>query len=192
VKQKWLWVVLAVPVLLFFCECVYYFKIYLTSAVIPDSVDLVLVYSGDEDRARMAHRVWKDQPQGPLFLFSGWNYTEPQLEWELGLPPARFFIENRALTTDQNARYSAPILRKLGVHSVLLSLPWYHLPRSLFLTRYYLRGSGITVTPFATSHPRRLLWAGFHLALELVKFWGSLMRVGLAHFGVENWPPPHS
>jgi uncharacterized SAM-binding protein YcdF (DUF218 family) len=147
-----------------------------------------LVYSGDGDRPKLAD-LWSHRPQAPLFLFSGCDYSQGVLEREMGLGPDRILLEGRAKTTDQNARYSAPLIRRLGVHSVVLALPWYHLPRALFLTRFYLRGSGITVTPFATLEVPDPWWTSARFYTEIFKFWGSLFRIGLSWIGTDDWPP---
>jgi uncharacterized SAM-binding protein YcdF (DUF218 family) len=187
VKRKWIWFAVAVPVILILCQLAYFMGIYQGKLLVPDPVDLVLVYSGDEDRASLAQQ-WSG-PKGPLFLFSGFDYSQTALDKEMGLGPDRINVEDRAKTTDQNARFSAPMLRRLGVHSVLLALPWYHLPRALFLTQFYLIGSGITVTPFATEPVPEHWWATSHFHTELLKFWGSIFRIGLSWIGIDDWPP---
>lgn len=150
----------------------------------PPPTDLVMVYSGGDDRLSIA-KHWGDPKT--LFLFSGWDYNREGLEKSLGLGD-RMLVEDKARTTDQNARYCAPLIRAAGVHSVVLALPWYHLPRALFLTDYYLKGSGVTVLPYATVP----LPSGWVLRPqfweELFKFWGSLGRVGLASLGWETGP----
>ncbi len=150
--------------------------------------DLVLIYSGNEDRTEF-FREWTG-PR-PIFLFSGEDYNSWKLkrEVESGKP---FLLENRARTTDQNARYCAPMILRTGAKRVVLALPWYHLPRALFLTRYYLLGRGISVTPYATTPlPSGWFFRPFFWE-EMVKFWGSLGRIALSWVGVENWPPPSS
>ena len=117
----------------------------------------MLVYSGGDDRTSFASR-WKETPS--LFLFSGWDYQRAQLLKSLGLPGGKLLVEDKARTTDQNARFCAPVIRSLGVKRVTLALPWYHLPRALFLTRlslFRIRRFG-----FALRHdrPRAPLVAG--------------------------------
>jgi uncharacterized SAM-binding protein YcdF (DUF218 family) len=187
VKRKRFWVFAFIPLLLILGQLAYFSAVYLEKPLIPDKADLILVYSGDGDRAALV-RQWA-VPKGPLFLFSGWDYSQTALDKELGLGPDRIWLENQARTTDQNARYSAPIIRRLGVHSVLLALPWFQLPRALFLTRFYLSGTGIQVTPVATIPVGHDWRREFLFAMEIPKFWGSLFRIGLSWVGVEHWPP---
>jgi len=158
--------------------------------VLPFPADLVLVYSGPENRTRLVPE-WNRKDPAARFLFSGQDYSRQRLETALHLGD-RMTVEDRARTTDQNARYTAPLVRKAGAKRVTLALPWYHLPRALFLTRLYLMGSGVTVTPYATLAAPDHWWLNRNFYAELLKFWGSLARIGLSWFGVENWPRPES
>jgi uncharacterized SAM-binding protein YcdF (DUF218 family) len=148
---------------------------------------LVVVYSGTDDREGWI-RGWAKERVSVLFLFSGADYTIKRLEDTTGLPDSRILLENRANTTDQNARYSAPLIEKSGLKAVVLALPWYHLPRAMFLTRLYLLGADIKVVSYATMPLpphwffNRLFWN------DMVKFWGSLGRVVLSWIGIDNWP----
>ncbi len=168
-------------------QALYYASVFANLPTVIPPADMILIYSGPDDRTEIL-RDWGDKPS-PLFLLSGQDYTAWKLQRELksGRP---MLVEDWARTTDQNARYCAPIVLKKGVKQVVLALPWYHLPRAMFLTRVYLRGTGVTVAPYATVavpsgwYLRPIFW------IEMVKFWGSLMRVGLSHFGVQDFPPP--
>jgi uncharacterized SAM-binding protein YcdF (DUF218 family) len=181
------WAVIAIPLFIFLGQLTYFYWIYHEKPIIPEKVEMVLIYSGAEDREDAA-RFWGQLPNSPLLLFSGQGYSPIILSKELGISQNRILVEGRAKTTDQNARYCAPIIGQLKVHSVLLALPWYHLPRALFLTRYYLLGSGITVKPYATI-PLPPGWFFNHWFWEeLFKFWGSLGRIVLSWFGIEDWP----
>jgi len=149
------------------------------------AADLVLVYSGGEDRLSVVQQL-DGEGKSPKILFSGWDYTRARLERVLAWDPARMLVEDRSRTTDQNARFCAPIIRGTGAKKVVLALPWYHLPRALFLTRYYLLDSGITVTPYATTPLPPHWWSRKNYYLELLKFWGSLGRIALSWVGFEN------
>lgn len=166
-------------------ETAYFIRVYLSSASTPGKTDMVLIYSGYEDRVGK-YLDWAKADPSILFLFSGWDYQKPKLNKALGVEPSRVLVEYRARTTDQNARFCAPIIRAKGIHSVVLALPWYHLPRALFLTRLYLAGSGVTVTPYATIPLPEDWWKHREFPVELYKFWGSLMRIVLSWAGFDR------
>lgn len=166
-------------------EGVYFACIYYSLPKTTPSAELVLVYGGDWKRANFI-AGWDGPGPPPIFLISGWNFFIPNPSILMG---KRVQMENQSKTTDQNARYCAPLIIAAGVKKVVLALPWYHLPRALLLTRYYLRGSGVTVEPYATS-PLPENWIfNFWFQQEYLKFWGSWIRVGLSWIGIEDWPP---
>jgi hypothetical protein len=103
---------------------------------------------------------------------------------------ARVVLDPTGATTDQNARQAAAYIRKGGYQRVLLDVGWFHVPRALFLTRLYLAGSGVKVAACSKSPLPPGWWAQPLLHTEILKFWGSLGRVGLAFFGWETGPPP--
>lgn len=187
-KKKILWCA-CLLMLLVSVEAAYYAAVYRGSSILPPEAGLVLVYSGDNSRTAFVPQ-WAQRERDSFFLFSGWDYSFDGLRRTLKLDPARMKVEGRARTTDQNARYCAPLIREAGARSVVLALPWYHLPRALFLTRYYLLGSGIAVTPYATQPAPARWWLNHNFYLEFAKFWGSLARIVLSWFGVEDWPRP--
>jgi uncharacterized SAM-binding protein YcdF (DUF218 family) len=173
---------------LFLFQILYYIWVFKTLAVIPPPADLVLIYSGGDDRETAA-RNWRGQAMPPLFLFSGWEYKREDLRRSTGLPDSRFLVEDRAKTTDQNIRYSLPLIQRSGAQKLILALPWYHLPRALFLTRLYLMGTGDSVIAYATLPLPAGWWKAWDFWREIIKFWGSLFRITLSWIGIENWPP---
>jgi uncharacterized SAM-binding protein YcdF (DUF218 family) len=176
-----------IGVLLFVLEALYFTLVFENlSSARPDD-HLVVIYSGSDDRMGLV-REWSEEKPDVLFLFSGWDYTTEMVEDYTGLKSSKCILETRARTTDQNARYSSLLIRKVGVKDVVLALPWYHLPRALFLTRYYLWGSGISVKPYASITLPKGWWLSSWFWQEIVKFWGSWVRVFLAGLGIEDWP----
>lgn len=169
-------------------EAGYYAWVFKTLPSHEPTADLVLVYSGSENRALVA-RDWNGPGASPIFLFSGWDYQRSKLRKATGLADARFMVEDRAKTTDQNIRYSLPFIQGAGAQRLVLALPWYHLPRALFLTRFYLLGKGIAVEPYATIPVPKDWWRTWDFWREMIKFWGSLLRVVLSWFGIVDWPP---
>lgn len=155
----------------------------------PTSVEMMVVYSGSIDLAT----AWREacDLKADSFLTSGVEWPRAYVKKTTGYGHnfPKLLVEDRAYTTDQNARYSAPLIRNSRAKHVVLFENWFHLPRSLFLTRFYLWGSGIRVEPVAIDDLPPHWWMNKYFWPEMLKFWGSLFRVGLADFGIENWPP---
>ena len=97
--------------------------------------------------------------------------------------------DRQAVTTDGNARFSAPLLKQLGVKSAALVTSWYHMPRALFLLRWYLAFSPVKVRPYASDFSPGRPWQEVFFQAEYFKFWGSIFRVVLHAVGVDDWPP---
>lgn len=74
-----------------------------------------------------------------------------------GIPEARIIVENRSLTTAQNAKFSAGILNEQypQVHSVAIVTSDYHIPWGavLFETQFLLDGGETHVTSCAACTP---------------------------------------
>ncbi len=176
-------------VLIFFVlEVLYFRSVYLNFPQTAPPAQMVLVYSGGENRTSVV-RQWDKAAPPPVFLFSGWDYKKADLKKATGLVDDRLWVEDKSRTTDQNARYCVPLILQSGDKDLVLALPWYHLPRALFLTRFYLKGMDVMVTPYAGGPLPDHWWSSPYFRLELFKFWGSLLRILLADIGVENWPP---
>lgn len=155
----------------------------------PTEADLVLVYGGEYTRIPPALEIAR-QLQVSYFIYSDdESYDLQQSLKKFGSPgKARVITEDHAVTTDQNARFTAPMIRQLPVKKVLLVTSWSHMPRALFLTRLYLLESPVSVYPYASDKPPAQWWATRAFWGEYLKFWGSLGRVALSWVGIENWP----
>ena len=93
---------------------------------------------------------------------------------------ARVFIEGRALTTDQNARYAAEVLKRLPARKVVLVTSWWHMSRALLMTRLYLAGSGFTLYRYPSDSRPSNVWTSKLFWKEYAKTYGSLGRAFLA------------
>ncbi len=150
--------------------------------------DLVVVYGGDLESSRYGISLARSLGC-PLYLSETlWKLVV--LKREIRALGSSVYIESRALTTDQNARYAAPFIRQKGFRKIALVCAWHHEPRALFLARLYLIGSGARVVtrPYDSSPPHFLEKPIFWV--QMVKFWGSLGRVALDWVGIDNWPRP--
>jgi uncharacterized SAM-binding protein YcdF (DUF218 family) len=71
------------------------------------------------------------------------------LRQEFGVPVA--WIEDRSLTTLENARYSRTLLRAAGIDAVYLVTHASHMPRAVLA----FEGAGFTVIPAPTGYTTR-------------------------------------
>ena len=94
------------------------------------------------------------------------------------------------MTTDQNARYSAELLKSIGPGKVVLVTSWYHMSRALFMTRLYLLGSGITVDRYSADPRPSNIWSSKLFWAEYFRTWGSLGRAFLAWLGFPRQAAP--
>jgi len=157
---------------------------------VKPSADAVVVFTGDVDRIRAGVHLARET--GARYLVVSREQkrmVEGIVRAEGGLPGVTLFIDDSvALTTDGNARYAAPLLKGLSVQDAALVTSWFHMPRSLFLLKLYLGCSSIRVHPYAFSGATGDPWDNPSLQLECLKFWGSVLRVVLHRFGVDDWP----
>jgi uncharacterized SAM-binding protein YcdF (DUF218 family) len=114
------------------------------------------------DRIWHAARLYR-AGKAPLLVLSGGSDDDaliPEAEamrlllHELGVPDAALLIEPRSRTTEQNARFSAALLRERGIGHVLLVTSAFHMPRA---AREF-QAQGLRVTPVAVDHGEPLRW----------------------------------
>lgn len=105
----------------------------------------------------------------PILLSGGQVFSDTGSEAEiarrvllsLGVPDAMIYVERRSLTTGQNARYSAEILRQEGFTHPILVTSAFHLPRAVLNFEH----EGIAVTPYPAD-----FWVSGNPQLYLIKF----------------------
>jgi uncharacterized SAM-binding protein YcdF (DUF218 family) len=133
--------------------------------------DAIVVIGGDHkpDRMRRAAELYR-QGYAPLIIISAGTVVMEGNEWmaeaevmrrqalQLGLPEGTLVIEDRSLSTVQNARYSGQLCKELDIESMLLVTSAYHSSRARHIFRQELAGQ---VTVLAQPAPRghhTLLW----------------------------------
>lgn len=112
------------------------------------------------DRTWHAARLFHAR-KSPLILLSGGTDPTQNLTSEaaamrvllrdLGVPDAAMLLEERSRTTEENASFSAALLRERGVQTVLLVTSALHMRRAL----QHWEGRGLQVVPVATDHEAR-------------------------------------
>lgn len=63
-----------------------------------------------------------------------------------GIPRERILHEQAATSTVENAKFTKPMLDKIGAKRVILVTNWYHAPRSFAIFRKYQPGREFTVS----------------------------------------------
>ena len=170
-------VIFVLVVLLF--QFVYYVYVIEGSSTIPKKPDMILVYGGETFKRIAAGLDIARKRRVPYFLVSNDSNREVTNALKiLGKPgSAELIIDGTAKTTDQNARFSSHLIRRLPVKTVVLVTARYHMPRALFLTRLYLLGTHVKVYPFPLNLPNPQTWKSRKLWLDCFKFWGSIYRI---------------
>lgn len=92
--------------------------------------------------------------KAPLILYSGGSFSQVRpseaedgalLLRQWGVPEGALQLETQSRTTRENARYSLPLLRALGVRRVLLLSSGWHLPRALVNFRAEAERQGLSI-----------------------------------------------
>jgi uncharacterized SAM-binding protein YcdF (DUF218 family) len=122
--------------------------------------DLIVAISGGEtsQRTNEAVRVYK-QGYAPKLLFSGAAAdpngpsnaaTMRRDAMSAGVPASAILIEEQSTTTAQNAADAAPIIHRLGAHTIILVTSPYH-QRRASLNFHQVLGPGITIINHSAS-----------------------------------------
>jgi uncharacterized SAM-binding protein YcdF (DUF218 family) len=130
----------------------------------------------DPNLGAAADRVWHaarlyHAGKAPLLVLSGGTDPKVSLTSEaeamrmllrdLGVPDAAMLLEGKSRTTEENARFSADLLRQRGIKTVLLVTSALHMKRAL---RHW-EGQGLLVHPAATDHEASLVPSSWQLWL---------------------------
>jgi uncharacterized SAM-binding protein YcdF (DUF218 family) len=147
----------------------------------PDRADAIVVLgAGVSDectlndyslrRTLLGTRLYKDG-RAPLVLFTGGARTGTRcavasvmadVAREAGVPASAVMLETAAHDTHQNAEYSAPILNRLGVRSILLVTDRLHMTRSelCFATfGFAVRRASVPLFDGSSGNAESLYWA---------------------------------
>ena len=133
--------------------------------------DAIVVIGGDHKPARIQHAAeLYRQGYAPVIVISAGTVVREGDEWmaeaevmrrqalQLGLSEATLVIEDRSLSTLQNAQYAGQLCEERGIESILLVTSAYHSSRARHIFRQELAGK---VTVMAQPAPRghhALLW----------------------------------
>ena len=142
--------------------------------------DELVVLGGGDGRAERAAELYRQGVASGVLVTGYGDCASNVLQLERGgVPAAMILSEPNALSTLENAQLSAPMLRKIGAHRVIIVTSWFHSRRALACFRhiapdlvFYSRPSYLDYQP---SPPTR---AGFkdHVNIEYLKildYWFS-------------------
>lgn len=147
--------------------------------------DAIIVVSGDSngERIRQGAELYR-QGMGDYFLVSGgyvyWRVTLADLMRKhanaLGVPLSAIIIEDQSQSTYENAKFSLPILQKLGVKSVIIVTSPTHTRRlkGVFQKVFGKAGIKVMICPAKNSKFNADKWwtrneDGEEVAMEYVK-----------------------
>ncbi|WP_371640458.1 YdcF family protein [Tolypothrix sp. NIES-4075] len=141
-------------------------------------VDGFFVLGGSITREIYVAQEGKKSPETPILISRGSQDPCIRLIFQREVAPVQnVWLEHCADSTFENFYYSIPILRRLGVHKVMLITSPTHLPRAKWLGQILLGSHGIWVEPVIVEEKgipgnreswlktgadvtRSLLWAG--------------------------------
>jgi uncharacterized SAM-binding protein YcdF (DUF218 family) len=138
--------------------------------------DLVFLPSGDPG-ARTDTGVALYQSGVPRLLFSGAGYGGDNARnlaaraIALGVPEAAISLELEATTTEENMRFSRPILERLGARRVVLVTGRGHAARALCAARK--AWPGVEVKVAVAEGETSTLGARLREALKYLRYWAT-------------------
>ena len=106
------------------------------------NADVIVAVSGDSgQRTATAVDLWK-QKRAPLILFSGGSLDPASVSSaelmkrdavKLGVPAEAVLVESLSASTEENAEFSAALLKQRGLHTAILVTSPYHQRRASIL-----------------------------------------------------------
>ena len=109
----------------------------------PDAI--VILGGGDFKRWQHGFELTKAEPQLPLIVTGDGNYIVEYLAGQ-EIPPERILHEERATSTVENAKFTAPMLDRIKAQRVILVTNWFHAQRALKVFQKYQPGREFTVS----------------------------------------------
>jgi uncharacterized SAM-binding protein YcdF (DUF218 family) len=152
------------------------------SGGLPAACDLFVVFGGGGARVERAFALSR-QVASKAFVLSDTS-KDGVLAYSraFGPPgPGQILYEPMARSTDENAYNVAAIVKERHFTDILLVTSWYHIPRAAILLRLELFASGASVHLCSTEPMPRDWWREGILEVEVLKLWGSLLKVALRH-----------
>lgn len=104
----------------------------------PVKADALVVLGGfASERPQRAAELFKAGAAPKIILCGiGDGLVNLQLLKKSGVPENVIQLEDRSISTFENAKFSIPLLRQLGAHKVIIVTSWYHSRRALATFRH--------------------------------------------------------
>jgi uncharacterized SAM-binding protein YcdF (DUF218 family) len=106
---------------------------------------IVILGGGDSARWQHGEELAKTRPGLPLIVTGDDGLIVNYLVSKV-IPSGRILHENAATTTVENAKFTKPMLDRLGTKRVVLVTNWFHAPRSLAIFHKYQPGREFVVS----------------------------------------------
>lgn len=121
----------------------------------PKSADVIIVLSSGSDRVEHGVMLYKSGYSDKIILTGGSSETKRMSlqAQDLGVSADDILIEDKSLTTFDNARYSLGIMKAQGFKSAIVVTSPYHTRRSEIIFSHFFRGLDFTMCsiPYDTS-----------------------------------------
>jgi len=153
----------------------------------PVSADVIVILGGgSHERPLRAVELFQHHAAPRIIITgAGDDAINRQLLLKSGVPASAIQVENKSLTTRENAEFTLQLLRAENVHSVILVTSWYHARRAQKTFEHYASELKFYSRPsyfaYAREDWKRL---GIHkrMWLEFLKLPGYWIRYGVDPF----------
>ena len=150
------------------------------------SADVIVVLGGGAERPVRAAELFHAHA-APRILLTGEGDDEinRQILLAHGVPAKAIEVENKSTTTQENAEFSAKIMRAENIHSAILVTSWYHSRRSLKTFERYAPDLKLYSRPAYYGFARadwKKTGVGKRLRLEFLKLPAYWVRYGVNPF----------
>jgi uncharacterized SAM-binding protein YcdF (DUF218 family) len=139
---------------------------------------IVVLGGGQDERPQRAAELFK-QGAAPQILVSGVGDCETNVKMleKNGVPTTVITQEADSISTYENAKFSIPLLRKMGAHSAIIVTAWFHSRRALTCfehfapdMQFYSRPSYLTYQPTISNRQDVSNYVGSEY-IKLLGYW---------------------
>lgn len=162
-----------------------------TLLFVPDAApsgskaDLIMVFPGAPNRVTTGFSLAQNGSAAKLAISGLGTQDLETLAVQFGKPAGIEYLRSaKSRSTFEDVFNTREIVRRNGIHSVLLVTSGWHAPRSYFLLKCFLLGSGVTIRVATVDDPHTPAGGKTARTLrtkliinEAVKCWGSMAEM---------------